>query len=378
MKGQGRVFRPKVRGRETKRWWLDYSLRGQRHREPAGTESKSEAMRQLRRKMTLREDGKVTGRPDRVVLADYATESDGTKKLVGGLRALVERQYALDGRKSVRRAKEAYAHLEAFFGAAAKVADITKADLDAYAEQRLAAGRARATVNNELAQLRRGFRLAIETGMLAVMPVFKLPNPHNARSGFFEEGDFAAVLLELPPDVRDLVQFLRATGWRLNEARLLQWAEVDMDAQTIRLEEARSKSGRPRVFPFGLAPTLKVLLDARWEMSDGLYVFHRNGEPLGVGAIRSAWKGATKRAGAVGRLLHDLRRSAARDFRRAGVSEGEIMKLCGWETRSMFDRYNVIDEADLARAVALRFNGKQTANMPPAGPTAESLSSSPA
>ncbi len=49
-----------------------------------------------------------------------------------------------------------------------------------------------------------------------------------------------------------------------------------------------------------------------------------------------------------------LRRTAARDFRRAGVSEGESMQLCGWETRSMFDRYNVIDEADLARAVAKR------------------------
>lgn len=31
-----------------------------------------------------------------------------------------------------------------------------------------------------------------------------------------------------------------------------------------------------------------------------------------------------------------------------------------------------------ARAVARRFNGKQTANIPPAEPTAESLSSSPA
>jgi hypothetical protein len=53
--------------------------------------------------------------------------------------------------------------------------------------------------------------------------------------------------------------------------------------------------------------------------------------------------------------------AAARDFRRAGVSEGEVMKLCGWETRSMFDRYNIIDEADLASAVAKRFNGKVTA-----------------
>ena len=57
-------------------------------------------------------------------------------------------------------------------------------------------------------------------------------------------------------------------------------------------------------------------------------------------------------------LVHDLRRTAARDFRRQGVSEGEIMKLCGWKARSMFDRYDIIDEADLAAAVAKRFNGK--------------------
>lgn len=274
--------------------------------------------------------------------------------------------------------QEAFAHLEAFFGAEARVADISRARVDTYAEQRLAAGRARATVNAELAQLRRGFRLAIEAGLLAVMPVFKLPTPRNARSGFFEEGEFAAVLLELPPDVRDLVTFLRATGWRRDEGRLLQWAAVDLDGGTIRLEEARSKSGRARVFPFGLAPALTELLGARWAARDGLYVFHRDGQPLGVGAVRSAWKRATRRAGVPGRLVHDLRRSAARDFRRAGVSEGEIMRLCGWETRSMFDRYNIIDEDDLARAVAKRFNGngKVTAKSEAAAVSNDALSSS--
>jgi len=35
---------------------------------------------------------------------------------------------------------------------------------------------------------------------------------------------------------------------------------------------------------------------------------------------------------------------------KAGVSEGEIMKLCGWRTGSMFDRYNIIDEADPRRS----------------------------
>ena len=87
------------------------------------------------------------------------------------------------------------------------------------------------------------------------------------------------------------------------------------------------------------------------------------------------WDG--KRAGVPGRVIHDLRRSAARDFRRAGVSEGEIMKLCGWETRSMFDRYDLIDEADLARAVAKRFaNGAPLARLEAPAPAPAPLSSS--
>jgi hypothetical protein len=97
----------------------------------------------------------------------------------------------------------------------------------------------------------------------------------------------------------------------------------------------------------------KQLLEAQWAARDGLFVFHRHGKP--IRNFRRAWDGATARRGLTGRLVYDLRRTAAGDFRRRGVSEGEIMKLCGWKTRAMFDRYNIIDEADLWRAVAKRF-----------------------
>ena len=60
-------------------------------------------------------------------------------------------------------------------------------------------------------------------------------------------------------------------------------------------------------------------------MREGLFVFHRQGACIGIGALRSGWKLATKRAGLAGRLVYDLRRTAARDFRRAGVDEGTIM-----------------------------------------------------
>ena len=384
-RGQGRVYRPKVDGCETAVWWLDYSVRGKRHRESSGTTNKADAQRLLRERIGSREAGKLVGRPDRVTLAEYAKGEDGKDKLVGGLRALVERQYALDGRKSVARVKDAFGHLENFFGAEARVAEITKPRLDAYAEHRLAAGRARATVNNELAQLRRGFRLAIEAGLLAVMPVFKLPKPDNAREGFFEDDDFAAMMVELPGDARrDLVQFLRHTGWRRDEGRLLQWAMVDREGETIRLERKRAKSKKARVFPFNLAPPLKELLAKRWAVRDGLYVFHIDGQPIGTQGLRYAWAHACLRAGLAvknpmtkkiecQRLVHDLRRSAARDFRRYGLSESDIMDLCGWDTLEMFRRYCIIDERALAQAVGKRY-GKVPAKSEPSTESSPSLS----
>ncbi len=357
MRGNGRVFRPKVRGHQTAVWWLDYSLHGQRYRESAHTKVKADAQRLLRQKFNEREDGKVVGRPERVTFAQ--------------LRELAERQYVLDGCRSLGRLQQAFAQLERFLGRDARAPEITATRLDAYAAKRMASGRSRSTVNYELSALRRAFRLAIEKKLLATMPVIKLPRVRNTRSGFFEDGEFAALLLELPAYLQLFVRFLRLTGWRRSEALALTWDAIDWEGQVIRIAAIDTKGGDARLFPFGLAPELKHLLEARWAARDGLFVFHRNGEQIGGSALRFGWERACRRAGLVGRLVHDLRRSAARDLRRAGVSEGEIMKLCGWRTRSMFDRYNIIDEQDLARAVAKRFNGKQAANIgTPAAPSA--------
>ena len=55
----------------------------------------------------------------------------------------------------------------------------------------------------------------------------------------------------------------------------------------------------------------------------------------------------------VGLLIHDLRGTGCRNLRRLGVHEKTIMKIGGWKTRSVFDRYNIVDEKDHAEAAEL-------------------------
>jgi hypothetical protein len=77
-------------------------------------------------------------------------------------------------------------------------------------------------------------------------------------------------------------------------------------------------------------------------------VFHHRGGL--VGAHLDGWQGACERAGAPGLLFHDLRRSAVRNMKRAGIEDKIAMQISGHKTRSIFDRYDIVSEDDLEGA----------------------------
>ncbi|MBV8454004.1 MAG: tyrosine-type recombinase/integrase [Deltaproteobacteria bacterium] len=220
--------------------------------------------------------------------------------------------------------------------------------IKAYAASRQEEAAANASINRELAALRRMFTLAVQDGRLSSAPYVPTLEEDNARQGFLDRGAFVSLRSNLPAYLRDPISFLYFSGWRLSEMKALEWRDVDLTGGIVCLRPEISKSKEGRVLPLS-GELLEIVQRAHATRGPGCpFVFHRDGEP--VGDFRKAWATASKTAGLHPILVHDLRRTAVRNMVRAGIPDRVAMALSGHKTRSVFDRYNIVSEADLTTA----------------------------
>ncbi len=235
--------------------------------------------------------------------------------------------------------------------------DVTEARIERYKAGRLAQGRTPATVNRELAAIKRAFRLGVKQKLIGAAPTIEILAEHNARQGFFERAEFEAVVENLPDHLQDFARFAYLSGWRKGEIVSLLWADVDREGRVIRLRPEASKSGEGRAL--ALEGDLLEMIQRRWEAREyrtasgqpalSPCVFHRNGEP--IGDFRKAWAVACGAAGLKGKLFHDLRRTAVRNMVRAGVPQSVAMKISGHRTAAIFRRYDITTESDIREAL---------------------------
>jgi integrase len=328
MRGMGRVFK---RGSV---YWVSYYHRGKEFRESSESDNESAAKKLLKKRIGEVAQGRLRGaNQDRLTFDDLA-------------QALLA-DYQINGRRSLRSARLSISHLRKFFGFDRAV-DIATDRIKAYAADRQKAKAANASINRELAALKRMFSLAVEDGRISHSPYIPTLEEDNARQGFLDHGAFVSLRANLSEYLRDPITFLYLSGWRLGEMKALEWRDVDLAGKIVRLRPEISKNKDGRLLP--LSGDLLEIMDRvhAMRLPDCPFVFHRDGEP--IGDFRKAWSTACKASGLNRILVHDLRRTAVRNMVRAGIADRVAMTLSGHKTRSIFDRYNIVSETDLARA----------------------------
>ena len=327
MAGMGRIYK---RGDI---YFIAYSHQGREYRESTRSREIADAQRLLDERLALCRPalaGNIPGVPFEALCILYLDE------------------YRLRQFRTPDTAGGRVKNLRAFFGALT-AGMITTAHIRQYQAERRGAGAAAATVNRETAALKRMFRLGIAAGRLSTGPHFPEGLPENPpRQGFFEHAEYLAVREHLPAPYQDVLDFAYYSGWRHREITELTWAEIDAIGGVIRLRPERSKTRRGRVLP--ITAPLQTVLEHRAAKREGddVLVFKRDG--MTRRAWKTAWPDACRRAGVPGRRLHDCRRTAARNLVRAGVPERVAMMLLGHSTRSIFERYNIVNECDLREA----------------------------
>ena len=257
--------------------------------------------------------------------------------------------YELRQFSTLNTARGRVAHLASVLGKDRRATDMTPSMIRQYQMSRRREGASAASVNRETSALSRMFRLAFQLEWISAMPIFPARLRENGpRQGFFEHADYVAVRSHLPAPYQDVLDFAYYSGWRKHEILGLRWDEIDAAANVIRLPQQRSKTRAGRVLPIS-KPLNSVLARRRAKRKgDDPLVFRRDN--VTVRGWRQAWPDACRAAGVPGRLLHDCRRTAARNLIRAGIPERVAMTLTGHKTRSVFDRYNIVNERELLDA----------------------------
>jgi integrase len=345
----GRIFRRKWKRPdgtigELPTFWIEFYENGKQRRESSGSEKYGKAEDLLRRRL---------GEISLGILPSPSTQKVTTARLLDLLLA----DYELNGR-SLEWAKYVVGHLRPFFGEM-RASKVGTEAFSRYVSERRSAGIANSTINRELSLLRRAFNLGFqaEPRLVAIIPRIPRFAERNVRKGFFDHEHFIRLRAALPEHLRPVITFAYSTGMRKGEILGLHWTQVDFQAKVVRLEPGETKNREARIAP--MIGEVREMLAIQKQHRDQFYpacsyVFSRYGKQ--IRNFYSAWEEASKRAGLTDgngkpeKLFHDLRRTGVRNLVRAGVPERVAMAISGHRTRSVFDRYNIVNEKDVLAA----------------------------
>lgn len=206
-----------------------------------------------------------------------------------------------------------------------------------------------ATAANRYRALQRFFGFAVEEGEITVSPMRNMSPPKVPESPPDVLADDALRDLlkacEGPTfdDRRDaaLVRVFIDTGARLSEVAGLRVDDVDLDGLTLLLTQTKGRSPRH----VGIGNRTAKAIDRYFRSRRGHPDAHLDALWLGTrgaltpSGVRQVTRRRAKQAGLAHLHPHQFRHTFAHQWLAEGGAEGDLMRLTGWRSREMVNRY---------------------------------------
>jgi integrase len=259
-----------------------------------------------------------------------------------------------------------------------RLSAVTRNHLQDIVDRLVAEGRAPSTVRNTLLPLRAIYRRAVNREEVLLNPTLKLVLPAvRGRRERIARPEEAASLIAAAP-VRD--QAIWATGFyaglRLGELRALDWQNVDLERDLIRVEHAwdpkagliepKSRSGKRRV---PLNSTLRSHLLAhrlrQGHGGEGLVFGELRTRPFHPGAVAKRAERAWRETGLARIRFHECRHTYAAFMIAAGVNVKALSTYMGHSSITItLDRYGHLLPGNEAEAATLLDSWLERASSP--------------